>query len=324
MILELENICKNYGHGQVEVPALTDVNLQVEAGEYLAIMGPSGSGKSTLMNILGCLDRATSGTYILEGENISELSDRQLSNVRLNKIGFVFQTFQLLPQETALENVALPLIYAGVPRHERLERAAEALRKVGLDDRKEFLPTQLSGGQKQRVAIARAMINEPTILLADEPTGALDQASGAQVMELFRTINADGATVIMITHDANVASNARRMVTIVDGRLYDDAAKANEEAARAREAAAKTAEETEKAAEEAEKAAEEAEKPVEIAARPMEEAAKLAEEAAKLAEEAAKLTEAIAIPAEAESVGPQVADAGEPAMPETAEGGERA
>jgi len=317
MILELENICKNYGHGQVEVPALTDVNLQVEAGEYLAIMGPSGSGKSTLMNILGCLDRATSGTYILEGENISELSDRQLSNVRLNKIGFVFQTFQLLPQETALENVALPLIYAGVPRHERLERAAEALRKVGLDDRKEFLPTQLSGGQKQRVAIARAMINEPTILLADEPTGALDQASGAQVMELFRTINAEGATVIMITHDANVASNARRMVTIVDGRLYDDAAKANEEAARAREAAAKTAEETEKPAEEATK-------PVEITARPMEEAAKLAEEAAKLAEEAAKLTEAIAIPAEAESVGPQVVDAGEPAMPETAEGGERA
>ena len=213
--------------------------------------------------------------------------------------------------------MALPLIYAGVPRHERLERAAEALRKVGLDDRKEFLPTQLSGGQKQRVAIARAMINEPTILLADEPTGALDQASGAQVMELFRTINAEGATVIMITHDANVASNARRMVTIVDGRLYDDAAKANEEAARAREAAAKTAEETEKAAEEAEK-------PVEIAARPMEEAAKLAEETAKLAEEAAKLTEAIAIPAEAETAGPQAADAGEPAMPETAEGGERA
>ena len=222
MILDLRGIYKTYGQGQLEVPVLKDVNLQVNEGDYLAVMGPSGSGKSTLMNILGCLDRATAGTYILDGEDISRLSEKELSNVRLNKIGFVFQTFQLLPQETALENVALPLIYAGVSRQERQERAMEALKGVGLEDRATFLPSQLSGGQKQRVAIARAMINDPKILLADEPTGALDQASGAQVMELFKELNEQGATVIMITHDANVASNARDMVKIVDGVLYHD------------------------------------------------------------------------------------------------------
>ena len=222
MILDVKGIYKTYGQGEMEVPVLKNVSLQVEEGEYLAIMGPSGSGKSTLMNILGCLDRATSGTYILDGQDISSLSDKELSNVRLNKVGFVFQTFQLLPQETALENVALPLIYAGVPRQERLERAMEALKEVGLEDRANFNPTQLSGGQKQRVAIARAMINNPTILLADEPTGALDQASGAQVMELFKELNSKGATVIMITHDANVASKAGRTVKIIDGELYGD------------------------------------------------------------------------------------------------------
>ena len=224
MILDLRDICKTYGQDQLEVPVLKNVNLKVNEGEYLAVMGPSGSGKSTLMNIIGCLDRATSGIYYLEGEDISQLSEKQLSDVRLNKIGFVFQTFQLLPQETALDNVALPLIYAGVSKQERTERAYESLKRVGLEDRTTFLPTQLSGGQKQRVAIARAMINSPSILLADEPTGALDQASGKQVMELFQKLNDEGTTILMITHDANVASFARRTVKIIDGELFDEKA----------------------------------------------------------------------------------------------------
>lgn len=221
MILDLQNIYKTYGQGEVEVPVLKDVSLQVDDGEYLAIMGPSGSGKSTLMNIIGCLDRATSGKYILDGEDISVLSEKQLSEVRLNKIGFVFQTFQLLPQETALDNVALPLIYAGISKAERQKRAMESLENVGLGDRATFLPSQLSGGQKQRVAIARAMINNPKILLADEPTGALDQASGKQVIELFGELNTKGTTIVMITHDANVAKNARRVVKIIDGMLTE-------------------------------------------------------------------------------------------------------
>ncbi len=221
MLLELRNICRNYGSGQVVVPALRNVNLQVNEGEYIAIMGPSGSGKTTLMNILGCLDRADEGTYSLDGIDISGMDDAKLSDVRLNKIGFVFQTFQLLAGETALENVALPLIYAGVRKAERLAKAEEALKKVGLGERIHFYPNQLSGGQKQRVAIARAMINNPRILLADEPTGALDQASGRQVIELFSQLNEEGTTVIMITHDANVAANARRIMTIVDGRLSE-------------------------------------------------------------------------------------------------------
>ena len=221
MILDLQNIYKTYGQGQLEVPALKDVSLQVEEKEYLAIMGPSGSGKSTLMNIIGCLDRATSGKYFLDGEDISMLSEKQLSEVRLKKVGFVFQTFQLLPQETALDNVALPLVYAGMSKAERHARAMESLKNVGLEERATFLPTQLSGGQKQRVAIARAMINNPKVLLADEPTGALDQASGLQVMELFKQLNDQGATVVMITHDAKVASNARRIVNIIDGVLSE-------------------------------------------------------------------------------------------------------
>ena len=193
----------------------------MDKGEYIAVMGPSGSGKSTLMNIIGCLDRADSGTYLLEGEDISSMTENQLAGIRSGKIGFVFQTFQLLPGETAVNNVALPLIYAGVGKQERTERAEEALRRVGLGDRLDFIPSKLSGGQKQRVAIARAMINSPSILLADEPTGALDQASGAQVMEIFRDLNSDGATIIMITHDAGVAANADRIVKIVDGMLTD-------------------------------------------------------------------------------------------------------
>lgn len=219
MIVELKNIYKNYGDGEAEVHVLKDVTMSVREGEYLAVMGPSGSGKSTLMNILGCLDRPTSGTYLLDGQDVSSLSENELASVRLNKIGFVFQTFQLLPGETAAENVALPLIYAGVPKEERLERATAELEKVGLGDRTDFLPSQLSGGQKQRVAIARAMINGPKLLLADEPTGALDQASGKQVMALFRKLNEDGVTVVMITHDASIASNADKIVKIIDGRL---------------------------------------------------------------------------------------------------------
>lgn len=219
MMIFMKGICKSYGVEGMEVPVLFDVDLEIREGEYIAIMGPSGSGKSTLMNILGCLDRPDSGTYLLDEEDVSVLSENQLSELRLKKIGFVFQTFQLLPRETALENVCLPLVYAGVDRAKRKELAAEALKNVGLGDRLDFLPSQLSGGQKQRVAIARAMINGPKILLADEPTGALDQTSGRQIMDLFRQLNREGTTVIMITHDRDVAGHADRILNIVDGRL---------------------------------------------------------------------------------------------------------
>ena len=220
MILELSHIYKNYLNGDMEVPVLKDINMTMEEGEYLAVMGPSGSGKSTLMNLVGCLDTPTSGTMILDGQDIGSLSDNELADVRLNKLGFIFQSFQLMPHETALENVALPLAYANVSRKERRERAEEALTRVGLEDRMQFEPTQLSGGQKQRVAIARAIINRPKLLLADEPTGALDQASGRQVMELFESLNEEGVTVMVITHDINVAKRARRMVEIWDGELF--------------------------------------------------------------------------------------------------------
>jgi putative ABC transport system ATP-binding protein len=222
VILKLEHIYKDYNLGKITVPALKDVSLQVEKGEYLAIMGPSGSGKSTLMNIIGCLDRPTSGTYELAGQNIQSLGDKQLADVRLHKIGFVFQNFQLLPRMSALDNVALPLIYSGTRKKARKERAKEALIRVGLEDRLSFKPTQLSGGQKQRVAIARAMVNKPDILLADEPTGALDSKSGRQVMDLFQSLNDEGVTVIMITHDRNIAGFAKRVVTIFDGELSEE------------------------------------------------------------------------------------------------------
>ena len=205
------------------VPVLKDVTLHVEEGEYAAIMGPSGSGKSTLMNIIGCLDKPTSGSYKLDGEDILLQKENDLADIRLNKIGFVFQTFQLLPRQTALENVALPLIYAGVSKKERNRLAAEALERVGLSDRMSFVPNQLSGGQKQRVAIARAMVNRPKILLADEPTGALDSKSGKQVMELFEKLNEEGVTVIMITHDSAIARHARRIVDIFDGEISERA-----------------------------------------------------------------------------------------------------
>ena len=221
MILKLDHIYKDYIQGKMTVPALKDVSLHVEKGEYVAIMGPSGSGKSTLMNIIGCLDRATSGEYELAGEDVRGLSDKQLADIRLRKVGFVFQNFQLLPRMSALDNVALPLIYAGIRKKVRRERAKEALIRVGLEDRISFNPTQLSGGQKQRVAIARAMVNKPDILLADEPTGALDSKSSKQIMELFQKLNDEGMTVIMITHDSNIASYAKRVVTIFDGELSE-------------------------------------------------------------------------------------------------------
>ena len=220
MILSLRNINKSYDEGKMEVPVLFDISLDVEEGEYVAIMGPSGSGKSTLMNIIGCLDVATSGEYILDGENIENKTDNEMSDIRNKTIGFVFQNFNLLPRETALENVALPMLYGGVHRSERLARAEEALKKVGLEDRMNFLPTQLSGGQKQRVAIARAIVNKPKLLLADEPTGALDTASGMQVMEIFKELNEkEGMTIVMITHEKEIADHAKRQMVIRDGRL---------------------------------------------------------------------------------------------------------
>lgn len=222
MLLNIQNIYKNYGKEPMIVPVLKDVSLEVVQGDYIAIMGPSGSGKTTLMNIIGCLDRASLGTYLFEDEDISEMNDDALSDLRLNKIGFVFQNFNLLSSETAQENVALPLIYAGIGKEKRNQRAIDVLNKVGLQDRISFKPSQLSGGQKQRVAIARAIINNPKILLADEPTGALDQASGKQVMELFKSLNDEGVTIIMITHDANVTSHAKKIFHIIDGEIIEN------------------------------------------------------------------------------------------------------
>ena len=222
MLVELKNIYKNYyGDKQLVVPVLNDVNIEVEKGEYIAIMGPSGSGKSTLMNIIGCLDHPTKGEYKLDSNDVLKLKDKELSKIRLSSIGFVFQQFQLLPRQSALYNVSLPLIYAKVNKKERKKRALEALKKVGIEDRSDFKPTQLSGGQKQRVAIARAMVNNPKLILADEPTGALDSKSGKQVMDLFEKLNKDGVTIIMITHDENVAKHAKRIIYIIDGRLYN-------------------------------------------------------------------------------------------------------
>ena len=219
MILELKDICKDYIQGKMVIPVLKHVDFHMEKGEYVAIMGPSGSGKTTLMNIVGCLDQATSGQVILDGQDISKCTDNEMSDLRLHKLGFVFQNFQLLPKQTALENVELPLTYAGIPKKERKERALAALKRVGLEERVDFQPNQLSGGQKQRVAIARAMVNNPRILLADEPTGALDSASGEQVMELFQRLNDEGVSILMITHDSEIAGYAQRKVVIRDGIL---------------------------------------------------------------------------------------------------------
>ena len=221
MILKLDHIYKDYIQGKMVVPVLKDVCLHVDEGEYVAIMGPSGSGKSTLMNIVGCLDRPTSGSYELAGENVLGRDDKDMAHIRLHNLGFVFQNFQLLPRQSALENVCLPLVYAGVKKKERVQRGMEALKRVGLEDRMYFKPTQLSGGQKQRVAIARAMVNRPKILLADEPTGALDSKSSIQLMELFGELNQEGVTIIMITHAPEIAGYAKRVVDIFDGELSE-------------------------------------------------------------------------------------------------------
>lgn len=220
MILEMHDICKDYPMGKTVTRVLKNVNLTVNEGDYLAIMGPSGSGKTTLMNIIGCLDVPTSGSYSLGGRDITACSAKELATVRNKEIGFVFQSFHLLPKLTALENVALPLLYGGMKKAQRLALARQALETVGLADRIDHRPDQLSGGQCQRVAIARAIVGKPKLLLADEPTGALDSASGAQVMELFQRLHEDsGATIIMITHDAGIARHAQMTRTIRDGIL---------------------------------------------------------------------------------------------------------
>jgi len=219
-ILKLRNICKDYQQGKEPVRVLKNVDLTVEKGDYLAIMGPSGSGKTTLMNIIGCLDVPTSGSYELDGRDLKDLSDDDLAEIRNRHIGFVFQSFHLLPKMTARDNVALPLLYADVPLNERRERAAEALKAVGLEERMDFYPNQLSGGQCQRVAIARAMVGNPDILLADEPTGALDTKAGNQIMEIFRRLSDEGMTIIMITHEPSIAECAEKTYRILDGELF--------------------------------------------------------------------------------------------------------
>ena len=221
MIIDIKNLYKDYLNGEMVVPVLKDVSFSVDEGEFVSIMGRSGSGKSTLMNIIGCLDRPTSGTYLFNGEDVSAMSDDELSDLRNRGVGFIFQQFNLLPRDTALENVELPLVYANGPAQERKARALEALERVDLADRAEFLPTQLSGGQKQRVAIARAIVNNPSILLADEPTGALDSRSGEQLMELFCDLNRQGMSIVMITHERGVAAYAQRVMMLSDGVLTD-------------------------------------------------------------------------------------------------------
>ena len=218
-ILTMKNIVKEYVMGDEISRVLKGIDLTVEEGEFLAVLGPSGSGKSTLMNIIGCLDVPTSGEYILSGRKIADQDEKSLAHIRSKEIGFIFQSFHLLQRQTALENVELPMIYANVKEKERKQRAMEVLEKVGLKDKMDHYPNQMSGGQQQRVAIARSIVNNPTILLADEPTGALDQKTGAQVMELFHELNDEGRCIIMITHDVHIAQHAKRIVRILDGNI---------------------------------------------------------------------------------------------------------
>jgi putative ABC transport system ATP-binding protein len=220
-IIRLENVSRVYDTGKVQVPALVDVDLEVADGEFLAIVGPSGSGKSTMMNILGCLDRPTAGRYVLDGQPVDELNDDGLAFVRSRSIGFVFQSYNLLPRTSALENVAAPLMYQGVPKKERLQRAKAVLERLGLGDRFGHVPSELSGGQQQRVGIARALVTEPALILADEPTGNLDSHSGAEVLELFKDLHALGRTIVLITHDVDVAQAADRALHLRDGRLQE-------------------------------------------------------------------------------------------------------
>ena len=220
---QMTGITKSYWMGDEWSPVLRGIDLTIQEGEFLSVLGPSGSGKSTLMNIIGCLDTPTSGEYILHGRRVDDLEPDELARIRNREIGFIFQSFQLLPRQDALSNVELPLVYAGMPRQQRRERAAEMLRRVGLENKMDHLPNQLSGGQQQRVAIARALAPNPTILLADEPTGALDQKTGHQVMDLFHELHDEGRTIIMITHDRHIAQNASRLVRILDGVLSEGA-----------------------------------------------------------------------------------------------------
>ena len=221
-ILSMKSIVKSYVLGDEEQVVLKGINFRVNEGEFVSILGPSGSGKSTMMNIIGCLDCSTSGSYILSGQDIKDLNENELADIRSHEIGFVFQSFQLLPRLTALQNVELPMIYAGIPSHERKVRAKEMLERVGLANRIHHYPNQLSGGQQQRVAIARAISTNPTILLADEPTGALDQKTSHRVMSLFKELNQEGRTIIMITHDETIAKEASRIVRILDGNLLEE------------------------------------------------------------------------------------------------------
>ncbi|QZT29916.1 ABC transporter ATP-binding protein [Streptococcus suis] len=221
-LIRLTNINKSYKNGDQELRVLKDIDLEVEEGEFLAIMGPSGSGKSTLMNIIGLLDRSSSGNYWLEGEEVSQLSEKKLASVRNDQIGFVFQQFFLLSKLNALQNVELPLIYAGVPANQRKKLAKRYLEKVELADRMTHLPSELSGGQKQRVAIARALVNTPAIILADEPTGALDTKTGEQIMELLTELNNEGKTIIMVTHEPEIAAYAKRKIVLRDGVITED------------------------------------------------------------------------------------------------------
>jgi putative ABC transport system ATP-binding protein len=224
-LIEIRKITKIYEMGDEKLFALNDIDLTIEKNEYVAIMGPSGSGKSTLMNIIGCLDTPTSGDYILNGKDVHEMDDNELAEIRNREIGFVFQTFNLLPRSNALHNVELPLIYSGLSRTERLRKAEEALANVGLVDRMTHKPNELSGGQRQRVSVARALINNPSIILADEPTGNLDTKTGEEIMELFRDLSNKGNTIIIVTHEEDIAKHANRIVKIRDGMIASDSRK---------------------------------------------------------------------------------------------------
>lgn len=225
MLIEIKDLSKTYVLGEIEVPALKDTNISIDKKEYVSIMGPSGSGKSTLMNIIGCLDVPTGGDYILNQQNVSNLTDDQLAAIRNKEIGFVFQTFNLLPRADALHNVELPLIYNGTPRVKRKQLAREALENVGLGDRADHKPNELSGGQRQRVAIARALINKPSIILADEPTGNLDSKTGEEIMKLFTELNSSGHTIILVTHEEYIANHSRRIIRLLDGYVQSDETK---------------------------------------------------------------------------------------------------
>jgi putative ABC transport system ATP-binding protein len=221
-LIKITNIKRDFPLGNEIVYVLKGIDLEINKGEYVALMGPSGSGKSTLMNILGCLDTPTSGTYILNGKHVSEMQDDELAGIRNKEIGFVFQTFNLMPRTTALDNVALPMVYAGHSKSERVERATEVLTQVGLDDRMDHKPNQLSGGQRQRVAVARALVNKPSIILADEPTGNLDSKTSVEIMNLFNEIHANGNTVILVTHEEDIAAYAHRVIRLRDGIIESD------------------------------------------------------------------------------------------------------